>query len=290
MEASRRTMAVALGIILLGGIGIFVNWYANTIHRLSKATDRAANKRAGRIKNLAALKNPGFNGFTIKGQTGVAPDIKIVKVPAVAAQPLPTTRPGMEIVPQNTQPTMGFGQQSTQPVVGFSQPTTQPMIGMGQPTVQPTMTTGLSVPGTPTAGLMGQANPQLIPPPIPTPAAPEPPPVKLPDPVAEKKANSKLYMAKKLEKAGKVRLATNLYREILEEYPDTEAAKTAKPHAEDIVDHRVDKARQELSHAEQFARTGSLEEAKAEYQGLISRYPETEEAKEAQRRLDAMKK
>ena len=40
----------------------------------------------------------------------------------------------------------------------------------------------------------------------------------------------------------------------------------------------------------EIVKTGSLEDAKAAYRGLISRYPDPEEAKEAKVRLDAMEK
>lgn len=110
------------------------------------------------------------------------------------------------------------------------------------------------------------------------------------DPAAEKKADSKLYQAQKLEKEGKVRLAAKLYEEILDKFPNTEAAKTAETHATKVVDHRVDVAQEQLAHAEQFERVNSFEEAKAEYEGLISRYPETEAAKTARSRLANLKR
>jgi len=145
------------------------------------------------------------------------------------------------------------------------------------------------------AGMAGYGTP--VPPP-PTPVVPPPPGVaagvvpasKNFDPAAEKKANSKLYQAQKLEKEGKVRLAAKLYQEIADQFPDTEAAKTAKNKGTKVVDHRVDMAREQLAHAEAFERIDSFEEAKAEYEGVISRYPETEAAKTARDRLANMKR
>ncbi len=110
------------------------------------------------------------------------------------------------------------------------------------------------------------------------------------NPSAEKKANSKLYQAQKLEKEGKVRLATKLYQEIIDQFPDTEAAKTAENKGTKVVDHRVDMAQEQLVHAEAFERINNFEEAKAEYEGVISRYPETEAAKAARSRLTNLKK
>jgi len=108
-------------------------------------------------------------------------------------------------------------------------------------------------------------------------------------PAAEKKANSKLYQAQKLDKEGKARLAAKIYQEIIDQFPDTEAAKTAENKGTKIVDHRVDKAQEQLAHAETFERINNFEEAKAEYEGVISRYPETEAAKTARSRLTNLK-
>ena len=52
----------------------------------------------------------------------------------------------------------------------------------------------------------------------------------------------------------------------------------------------MDMAREQLAHAEAFERGNSFEEAKAEYEGVISRYPETEAAKTARDRLANMKR
>jgi hypothetical protein len=108
------------------------------------------------------------------------------------------------------------------------------------------------------------------------------------DPGAEKKASSKLNWAKRLEKDGKVRLATKVYEEILEKYPDTEAAKIAQEHGAKVVDSRVDKAQEQLARAQQWERLNNFPEAKAEYEGIISRYPETDQAKTAKERLAAL--
>ena len=68
-------------------------------------------------------------------------------------------------------------------------------------------------------------------------------------PRPRERANSKLYRAKKLESEGKVRSATKVYREILDEYPETRAAHTAANRIDDISDSREDKAEAQLTRA-----------------------------------------
>jgi len=125
-------------------------------------------------------------------------------------------------------------------------------------------------------------------PPSPTPASTEPAPQL--DPTAEKKANSKLYMAKKREQEGKVRLANKLYLEIIQQYPGTEAARVADQRATKTGDTRNDNAEHELVHAQQLERLDALTEAKAEYAGIASRYPDTEAGKRAKERLAFLNK
>ncbi len=86
---------------------------------------------------------------------------------------------------------------------------------------------------------------------------------------------------RRLEKEGEARLAAKLYQKITDQLPDTEAAKTAENKGTRVVDHRVDMAQEKLTHAEAFERINNFEEARAEYEGVISRYPETEAARTA---------
>jgi TolA-binding protein len=81
-----------------------------------------------------------------------------------------------------------------------------------------------------------------------------------------------------------------VYQEILDSYPDTEAAKVAEGRGTKVTDSRVDRAQEQFAHAQQFEKTNSLEEARAEYQGVIDRYPETESAKQAKELLKALNK
>jgi tetratricopeptide (TPR) repeat protein len=110
------------------------------------------------------------------------------------------------------------------------------------------------------------------------------------DPADEKKAASKLYLAKKLEKEGKVRLANKLYQEIIDAYPGSEAAETAHSKMGYSLDQRVEKAEKMLVLGQGFEKLNSLDEAKAEYSELIARYPETDQAKQAKKRLDVLNK
>jgi tetratricopeptide (TPR) repeat protein len=123
--------------------------------------------------------------------------------------------------------------------------------------------------------------------------APKAVPAKRPtviDPADEKKATSKLYMANKLEKEGKVRLANKLYQEIIDAYPGSEAAETAQSKVGYSLDQRVEKAAKMLVLGLGFEKLNSLDEARAEYTELIARYPETEQAKQAKKRLKALNK
>ncbi len=57
---------------------------------------------------------------------------------------------------------------------------------------------------------------------------PQEPPRNKPDPADEKKAADKVYMARKLEKDNKPRLAAKLYQEVIDNWPGTKAAETAR--------------------------------------------------------------
>lgn len=103
--------------------------------------------------------------------------------------------------------------------------------------VQPATTPQLTL-----AGLLNQ--PGISPPQPPLPTLTPAPVVRKFNPANEKKANSKLYQAQKLEKEGKVRLASKLFTEIVAKFPDTEAAQTAESKADKVVDHRTDKAQE----------------------------------------------
>ena len=56
----------------------------------------------------------------------------------------------------------------------------------------------------------------------------------------EKKATSKLYLAKKLDKEGKVRLANKLYQEIIDNFPGSSAAGEAQKLVGYSMDKRVE--------------------------------------------------
>jgi hypothetical protein len=256
LEASRRTLGVVLAIVLVGLVALFGNWYAHTIRRLERSTGRASEKRAGKVHRLAEGKFLKEN---------LAPNRPVAQQQANRIMEIvPKAAPG--VTPnQASQYNAMTGQWV--PIAPASQPT-------------------------PALGGAGMAENQPLMRAEPVPAAPTPaePPKPAPDPAGEKKAASKLYRAKKLEQEGKVRLASQLYQEIMDEYPDTEASQTAKTKSFRISDTRADKAGRELAHAMSFERTNSLEEARAEYAGVVARYPETDAAKQARERLEAFKK
>ena len=82
--------------------------------------------------------------------------------------------------------------------------------------------------------------------------APVPANDKVVDPAIEKKAASKVYMAKKLEKEGKVRLASKLYQEVIDQYADTKAAEEAQKRIGYSLDKQVEKAEKLYSLAQGF--------------------------------------
>jgi hypothetical protein len=106
----------------------------------------------------------------------------------------------------------------------------------------------------------------------------------------EKKATSKLYLAKKLDKEGKVRLANKLYQEIIEKFPGSSAAGEAQKMAGYSLDKRVERAAKSLTTAQGLELAGSLTDAKGVYQEIISLYPDTEQAEVARHRLNAISK
>jgi hypothetical protein len=104
----------------------------------------------------------------------------------------------------------------------------------------------------------------------------------------QKKASSKVYRAKKLEKEGKVRLANKLYQEVIEKYPDTTAAEEAQEHVGYTLDKRVERAAKLLALGQGFELTHSNDEALGQYKEIVSLYPETEQAKTAGERIKAL--
>jgi len=230
MEASRQFVAGLMGIVILGALAVFTNWYAHTVKILDVSAAKAGQKRGSKIQKLAS-------GRATLISTPAAPKIPVVSQPIRITDPVKQSKPVY---------------------------------------LQPTLAQAPSLPA-----------PQPPPPPAPV-MDDQTRPKKAVDADEEKKANSKLYMARKLEKEGKVRLANKLYLEILDKYPDTDAAKKARERADSVTDHRTDKAQEQLSHAQQLEKTNSFREATAEYEGIISRYPDTPQAKIARERLERL--
>jgi hypothetical protein len=56
LEASRRGLAVALSLAVLGSLGVFINWYAHTVKTLDVTARRAAQKRASQVEKLSSHK------------------------------------------------------------------------------------------------------------------------------------------------------------------------------------------------------------------------------------------
>ena len=104
----------------------------------------------------------------------------------------------------------------------------------------------------------------------------------------QKKATGKVYLAKRLEKEGKVRLANSLYREVMAKYGNTLAAEEARKRVGFSMDKRVEHSAKLLALAQGFESTGSLDEAKANYNEIVTTYPETEQAHTARERLKAL--
>jgi TolA-binding protein len=104
----------------------------------------------------------------------------------------------------------------------------------------------------------------------------------------EKKATSKLYLAKKFDKEGKVRLANKLCQEIIEKFPGSSAAGEAQQLAGYSLDKRVERAAKSLTTAQGLELGGSLTDAKGVYQEIILLYPDTEQAEVARQRLKAI--
>jgi tetratricopeptide (TPR) repeat protein len=269
LDTSRRSAGIALSILLLGMAGLFVNWYSQTVKSLESSATKAGNKRAAKIQKLAS--HDGLrNALKPKSPTATPTPTRappytpnLLSAGAVVSARAPTSP--QTSAPGAPPPNGGlFARQVSPP------PVTESVPAAPTPYVAPAPSLGTDL----KSGVQPAVKNLKVP----------------PDPADEKKANSKLYQAKKLEQEGKVRLATKLYQEILEKYPDTEAAKVAERHADKVVDTRVDKAQEQLAHARQYERTNSFEEAKAEYEGLIRRYPETEAAKEAKDRLEKLTK
>jgi hypothetical protein len=178
---------------------------------------------------------------------------------AQAPPPLPVP----PVVHQVAQPT----RTAPPPIQNFAQQTTAPTSSLG-------------------GSFWPRASDQSIEPTVP---APRP----LERPVSdedEKKAASKVYMARKLEKEGKVRLATKYYQEVLDKYPGTDAAEEAQRRIGYAMDKRVERAAKLLSLAQGFEISQSVDEARAQYEEIVSFYPETEQANTARERLEALKK
>jgi TolA-binding protein len=101
----------------------------------------------------------------------------------------------------------------------------------------------------------------------------------------QKRANSKVYQAKKLEKEGKARLANKLYQEVIDKYPDTAAAEEAQKCVGYAMDMRVERAAKLLALGQGFERTHSNDDALGQYKEIVALYPETDQAKTARQRI-----
>jgi tetratricopeptide (TPR) repeat protein len=110
-----------------------------------------------------------------------------------------------------------------------------------------------------------------------------------PDPVHLRMARSRFRYALRLEKEGKVRLALRYYQKVLDLYPDTPAADAARDHLESIGESRARKAQQLLARARSLARLASPEEAGDDLETILRNYPDTPQAKIAERYLSKLR-
>ncbi len=186
---SRRTMCVVFGILLAGCVGLWASWYGDTVKKLDINADKAGDRYRKGIDNLA--KNPSKAKIPT-----VAPAI-VLKAKAKPDQPAKSVA-------------------SSQPSTSAK---TTDIANPPAPAPAPAPNRMIITPA-PNRMII---TPQALPP-APPPAPTKPVSVKPVDPVAEKKAAAKLHQADKLLNEGKPKLASKLKKEILEQYPDTEAA------------------------------------------------------------------
>jgi tetratricopeptide (TPR) repeat protein len=246
---------------IVSALAAFITWYVRTVRALDRSVIQATEQRASQVEELSSYK-------AIQSAPRVTPNFLMKPYsPELLQQARPDSLLGK--LAQNPVPGPGS---LLNPPLGPVDPNSL----LGQATrPKSDIQVSEAAPATPTASTADRP--------------PEPPKKKF-DPAAEKKANILLNRARRHEKDGKVRLATKVYQEILEKYPDTEAAKIAEQHATKFVDSRADKAQEQLVRGQQWEKLNNFPEAKAEYEAIISRYPETEQAKTAKERLEALGK
>jgi tetratricopeptide (TPR) repeat protein len=109
------------------------------------------------------------------------------------------------------------------------------------------------------------------------------------DPVDLHLARSRFRKALRLEKEGKVRLAMKYYQEVLDLYPDTPAAVAARTQLESIRESRAQKAQRLLARARSLARLASTDEACDDLETVLRKYPDTPEAKIAEKYLSELR-
>ncbi len=94
-----------------------------------------------------------------------------------------------------------------------------------------------------------------------------------------------LEQAQKDEEEGKFLGAADLYRRILNKFPDTKAAERVRTLVGETVDDDLFRAKSLLYQAQKLEKSGAVAEAKAKYAEVKSKYPKTESAKIAKTRL-----
>jgi tetratricopeptide (TPR) repeat protein len=109
------------------------------------------------------------------------------------------------------------------------------------------------------------------------------------DPADLHLARSRFKKALRLEKEGKVKLAMKYYQEVLDLYPDTPAAIAAGSHLESLRKSRAQKAQRLLARARSLARLASTDEACDDLETVLRKYPDTPEAKIAEKYLSELR-
>ncbi len=194
---SRRTTGIILGICLAGLIGLWFSWYSDWIHFLGTHPYAAKKAFTKKIDALASDKS-------LKAD-------------------IPSVEPRIKVRPESGQPTENAAPTPPPLVTGFARPPA-PVTNVEPLPTPPTDFARPLASSPETQGVMGPAQGGLAG------AAPgaqktkKQTPVKPPDPEAEKKAHAKLTQAIKALKDGKSRVASKLKKDVLDLYPDTEAA------------------------------------------------------------------
>jgi TolA-binding protein len=108
-------------------------------------------------------------------------------------------------------------------------------------------------------------------------------------PVKLRLARSRFKRGLRLEKEGKVRLAMKEYQSVLDLYPATTEAVAARTHLESIRESRARRAQRLLAKARSLARLASPKEAADDLETILRKYPDTREAKIAEKYLAGLR-